>query len=126
MNIKLLTENDLKFLSVKGGCTGSSESTLVKMPHCWKSHVTAPVFFCIMSLFLPFEAAILNCPEMIHEGALWFPNLLVPDATMILPVMIGSLHLLNNEVSIYVIPRALNGASFVLFILPYLLELSGC
>ena len=25
----------------KGGCTGSGESTLVKMPHCWKSHVTA-------------------------------------------------------------------------------------
>ena len=24
-----------------GGCTGSSESTLVKMPHCWKSHVAA-------------------------------------------------------------------------------------
>ena len=23
------------------GCTGSSESTHVKMPHCWKSHVTA-------------------------------------------------------------------------------------
>ena len=23
------------------GCRGSSESTLVKMPHCWKSHVTA-------------------------------------------------------------------------------------
>ena len=41
MNIKLLTEHHLKFLSLKGGCTGSSESTLVKMPHCWKSHVTA-------------------------------------------------------------------------------------
>ena len=24
-----------------GGCTGSSESTLIKMPHCWKSHVMA-------------------------------------------------------------------------------------
>ena len=29
------------FLNLKGGCTDSSESTLVKMPHCWKSHVTA-------------------------------------------------------------------------------------
>ena len=28
-------------LSLKGGYTGCSESTLVKMPHCWKSHVTA-------------------------------------------------------------------------------------
>ena len=41
MIVKLLTENYLEFLSLKGGCTGSSESTLVKMPHCWKSHVTA-------------------------------------------------------------------------------------
>ena len=31
----------MRFLSLKVGCTGSSESTLVKMPHCWKSHVTA-------------------------------------------------------------------------------------
>ena len=37
----LLTEQYFEFLSLKGGCTGSSESTLVKMPHCWKSHVTA-------------------------------------------------------------------------------------
>ena len=38
MSVKLLTEHHLRFLSLKGGCTGSSESTLVKMPHCWKSH----------------------------------------------------------------------------------------
>ena len=41
MSVKLLTGQNLKFLSLKGGCTGSSESTLVKMPHCWKSHVAA-------------------------------------------------------------------------------------
>ena len=41
MNIKLPTEYHLEFLRLKGGCTGSSESTLVKMPHSWKSHVTA-------------------------------------------------------------------------------------
>ena len=41
MTVKLLTGHHLEFLSLKGGCTGSSESTLVKMPHCWKSHVTA-------------------------------------------------------------------------------------
>ena len=44
MNIKLLTEHHLMFLSLKGGSTGSSESTFVKMPHCWKSHVTANIF----------------------------------------------------------------------------------
>ena len=43
MTVKLLTEHHLKFLSLKGGYTGSSESTLVKMPHCWKSHVTAQI-----------------------------------------------------------------------------------
>ena len=41
MNIKLFAEHHLEFLSLKGGCTGSSESTLVKIPHCWKSHVPA-------------------------------------------------------------------------------------
>ena len=41
MIVKLLTEQQLEFLSLKGSCTGSSASTLVKMPHCWKSHVAA-------------------------------------------------------------------------------------
>ena len=41
MIVKLLTEHHLEFLSFKGGCTGSSESTLVKMPLCWKTHATA-------------------------------------------------------------------------------------
>ena len=31
MIVKLLTEHHLEFLSLKGGCRGSSESTLVKM-----------------------------------------------------------------------------------------------
>ena len=31
MTIKLLNDHHLEFLSLKGGCTGSSESTLVKM-----------------------------------------------------------------------------------------------
>ena len=41
MRVMLLTEHHLEFLSVNGGCTGSSEATLVKMTHCWKSHVAA-------------------------------------------------------------------------------------
>ena len=40
MIVKLLTELHLEFLSLKEGCTGASESTHVKMSHCWKSHVT--------------------------------------------------------------------------------------
>ena len=37
MSVKLLTEHHLEFLTLNG----SSESTLVKRPHCWKSHVAA-------------------------------------------------------------------------------------
>ena len=41
MIVKLQTEHHLEFLSLKGGCRGSSESTLVKMSNCWKSHAAA-------------------------------------------------------------------------------------
>ena len=44
MSVKQLTEHHFEFLSLKGGCTGSSESRLVKMPHCWKSHVAAQMY----------------------------------------------------------------------------------
>ena len=44
MIVKLLTEHHLEFLSLKGGCRGSPESTLVKMPHCWKSNALALLF----------------------------------------------------------------------------------
>ena len=39
ISVKLLTEHHYEFHSIKGGCTGSPESTLIKMPHYWKSHV---------------------------------------------------------------------------------------
>ena len=35
-------------LTLTGCFTGSPESTLVKMSHCWKAHVTAHVYFLIM------------------------------------------------------------------------------
>ena len=41
MIVELLTEHHLEFLSLKGGCRGPSESTLVKISNCWKSHVEA-------------------------------------------------------------------------------------
>ena len=41
MTAKLLTEPHLRFLSLRVGCPGSSESTVVKIPHCWKSRVKA-------------------------------------------------------------------------------------
>ena len=58
MTVKLLTEHHLRFLSLKGGCTDSSESTLVKVPHCWKSHVTAQMLsgltcWCTLITYIP-------------------------------------------------------------------------
>ena len=47
MNIKLLRKHHCEFLSFTGGCKGLPESTLVKIPHCWKSHVTAQIASCI-------------------------------------------------------------------------------
>ena len=64
MTVKLLTEQHLEFLSLKGGCTGLSESTLVKMPHCWKSHVAAQVSlymrFWYLSYFSPNDVVSQN------------------------------------------------------------------
>ena len=39
MTVKLLTKQYLEFLSLTEGYTGSSESTLVKMPHC-ENHIS--------------------------------------------------------------------------------------
>ena len=41
MIVNLLTEHHLEFQCLKGGCRGLSESTLVKMSNCWKSHAMA-------------------------------------------------------------------------------------
>ena len=61
VSVKLLTEHHFEFLSLKGGSTGSSDSTYVKMPHCWKSHNTAQIFihaiyfFSYISYFSKFD-----------------------------------------------------------------------
>ena len=36
MTVKLMAEHHLEFLSLKGGYTGSSKSTLIRMLHCVK------------------------------------------------------------------------------------------
>ena len=46
MALRLLIEQHIVFLGLKGGCVGSSESIDVKMPHCWKSHVVAHFQMC--------------------------------------------------------------------------------
>ena len=58
--VKLLTEHNLEFLSLKGGCRGSSESTLVKMPHCWKSHAGAH-FLLLPNVLYKESFSIFDC-----------------------------------------------------------------
>ena len=50
MIVKLLTEHHLEFRSLKGGCRGVSESTLVKMSNCWKSYAAAHLIVWINAL----------------------------------------------------------------------------
>ena len=59
MNVQLLAKHPLEFLSLKGGCTGWSESTLVKMPHCWKSHVTAQMPLLCANLIITNRPSLL-------------------------------------------------------------------
>ena len=49
MIVKLLTEHNLEFLSLTGGCTGSSESALVKNSNCWKSGATTQISFFFLN-----------------------------------------------------------------------------
>ena len=60
MIVKLLTERHLEFLSLKGGCTGSSESTLVKMSNCWKSRALAQLRKLAYVVFLSRIFAVLS------------------------------------------------------------------
>ena len=78
MTPRLLTEKRLEFLSLTGGCTGSSESTLVKMPHCWKSHVATIAaqilwWFCVWFLFCN---AVVTCVLSSFAMTLYFVFLL--------------------------------------------------
>ena len=57
MSVNLLTEQNMEFLSLKKGYTGSSESTCVKMPHSWRVHVAVDT--CISNAILKLEASIV-------------------------------------------------------------------
>ena len=60
MTVKLRTEHHFEFLRLKGGCTGSSESTLVKIPHCWKSHVAAHIMVGVPSRTVSKELHVIE------------------------------------------------------------------
>ena len=67
MTVKLLAEQHLEFLGLKGGCTGSAQSTLVKMPHCLKSHVLAHILVNLFMLDI-FTDYILSPPPPIFSS----------------------------------------------------------
>ena len=78
MSVKLLSEHHLEVFSLKGGCTGTSESTLVKMPHYWKSHVTAHIYMskniiCMLHI-------ISLCAQISQNVKYWYEkcDVLVP------------------------------------------------
>ena len=45
------------------GCKGSSESTLIKMQHCWKPHATAHMSL-FLGLFCGFKLLIFSYPSV--------------------------------------------------------------
>ena len=63
MFVYLLTKHYLEILSLNGGCTDWSESTHVKLPHCWKSHVGAQLCIslaCRKPVFRDSDQVIFN------------------------------------------------------------------
>ena len=75
MSVRLLTEHHLEFRSLKEGCTGSSESIHVKMPHSKNSRVTAQL--CCK---LPLNTSWDVSNEYPHYLFLWrFINPLKPN-----------------------------------------------
>ena len=74
MSVKLLTEHHLEFLSLKGGCTGSSEFTLVKMPYCWKSHVTAQSYLWVCTDISTNRWTVMAIMFSLNSFAFWVRN----------------------------------------------------
>ena len=52
LTLNLLNEHRMEALSLKGSGADSSESTHLKMPHCWKSHATAQFLFHMVLSYL--------------------------------------------------------------------------
>ena len=70
MLVTLLTEHYLEFLSLTRGCTDSSESIHVKMPHFWKSHIVC--LFVLVAL-RPKSTAMVIAGRSVHLTTL-FPG----------------------------------------------------
>ena len=73
MIVKLLTEHHFEFLSLKGGCRGSSKSTHVKIPYCWKVHALAHLLYIIfVSDLLQSEKEACNEARCLRSRTLVF------------------------------------------------------
>ena len=97
MSVKLLTEHHLEFLSLKGGCTGLSESTLVKMPRCWKSHTLAHILVLWNSLARVSERRIQLNQAIIYKRG-YVPT---PSFTSSLKQIETAILLLVNRCSLF-------------------------
>ena len=64
MTLRLLAEHQLEFLSLKEGCTGSYESTRVKMTHYWKSHVLA---HNLLQLYFSGPPSLINLQDTLKR-----------------------------------------------------------
>ena len=60
MSVKLLTEHHLEVLSLKGGCTGTSESTLVKC-HIVGNHMSRLILLCNLSSAFVLVQLLVSC-----------------------------------------------------------------
>ena len=76
MSVKLPTEHHLEFLSLKRGCTSSSEYSLVKMPYFWKSHGRLKCTFLLFS-----NEIMLVLRARIHKMLFRIANREDPDQT---------------------------------------------
>ena len=67
MTVKLLTEHHLEFLSLRRICTGSSESSHVKMPHCLKSHVAFHVYISSIIQAFRVKGCVDGCKRQARD-----------------------------------------------------------
>ena len=89
MIVNLLTEHHLEFLTLKGGCRGSSETTLVKMSNCWKFHAAAQNF---NKLYLVVEVCLkvlLRYKGRNHHKAMSLPVSLIRTRSDVEQILCG-------------------------------------
>ena len=76
MSVKLLTEHHLEFLSLKRGCTDSSKSTHVKIPHCWKSHALAHIDLVTVT---PYAIEYINSSLRLSKARIFYRLIYKPS-----------------------------------------------